>query len=138
MLILESRFSSDVSTCSCSACPGTHNIQLGSAVFSDLAMAEKVQPSPSERSRPWPCAGHRAAEQESWQSLEAHLPADPSICVDVTSKTAAHFGFSDVSYYSLKIWLIGQRMDSPIPCTFSTTDCTKLTMVANSTLIGAL
>ena len=68
-------------------------------------MAEKVLPAPSERSRPWSCAGPRAAEQESWQSLEAHLPADPSICVDVTSKTAAHFGFSDVLYYSLKIWL---------------------------------
>ena len=96
MLIWESRFSSNDSMCSCSACPGTHNIQLGSAVFFDLAMAEKVQPSPSKRSRPWPCTGPGAAEQESWQSLEAHLPADPSICVYVTSKT-----FSDVSYCSL-------------------------------------
>ena len=30
---------------------------------------------------------------------------DPSICVDVTSKTAAHFDFDDVLYYSLKAWL---------------------------------
>ena len=85
--------------------PRTHSIKFGSAGFSDLAMAEKVLPPPSEQSRPWPCAGPRAAERESWQSLEAHLPEDPSICVDVTSKTAAHFDFADVLYYSLKVWL---------------------------------
>ena len=85
--------------------PRTHSIKFGSAGFSDLAMAEKVLPPPSEQSRPWPCAGPRAAERESWQSLEAHLPEDPSICVEITSKTAAHFDFADVLYYSLKVWL---------------------------------
>ena len=86
MLILGSRFSSDVSTCSCSACPGTHNIQLGSAVFFDL---EKVQPSPSERSRPWPCAGPKAAEQESWQSsslLKLQLTSAFLMCRTTVSK----------------------------------------------------
>ena len=68
-------------------------------------MAEKVPPPPSEQSRPWPCAGPRAAESEPWQSLEVHMPEDPSICVDVTSNTAVHLDFADVWYYSLKVWL---------------------------------
>ena len=55
--------------------------------------------------RPWYCAGPRAAESETWQSLEVSLPDDPSICVDVTPLVAAHFDFPDVSYYSLKVWL---------------------------------
>ena len=102
-------------------------------------MAEKVLLPPGERSRPWPCAGPRAAAQESWQSLEAHLPEDPSVCVDVTSRTATHFDFADVSYYSLrKYGYTGQKMDIHIPCTFSIIDCTKLIMVAHFILSGAL
>ena len=101
-------------------------------------MAEKVLPPPSEQSRPWPCAGPRAAERESWQSLEVHLPEDPSICVDVTSNTAVHLDFADVWYYSLKVWLHWTEGGHPYTLTFSITGCTKLIMVANPILSGAL
>ena len=68
-------------------------------------MADTVLPPPAEQVRPWYCTGPRAAESETWQSLEVSLPDDPSICVDVTPLVAAHFDFPDVSYYSLKVWL---------------------------------
>ena len=45
---------------------------------------------------------------------------------DFDGTTASKYGY------------IGQRMDIPIPCTFSITGCTKLIMVANSILSGAL
>ena len=90
-------------------------------------MAEKVLPPPSEQSRPWPCAGPR----------EVHLPENPSY-VDVTSKTAVHWDFADVWYYSLKVWLHWTEGGHPYTLTFSITGCTKLIMVANPILSGAL
>ena len=39
---------------------------------------------------------------------------------------------------ALKYGYIGQRMDIPIPCTYSITGCIKLIMVANPILSGAL
>ena len=68
-------------------------------------MADPVLPPPTEQMRPWYCAGPRAAESETWQSLAVSLPDDPSIPVDVTPLVAAHFDSQDVSYYSLKAWL---------------------------------
>ena len=47
-------------------------------------MADPVLPPPAEQVRPWYCAGPRAAESETWQSLAVSLPDDPSIPVDVT------------------------------------------------------
>ena len=68
-------------------------------------MAVPVPPPPTEQMLPWYCAGPRAAESETWNSLAVSLPDDPSIPVDVTPLVAAHFDFQDVSYYSLKAWL---------------------------------
>ena len=68
-------------------------------------MAVPVPPPPAEQMLPWYCAGPRAAESETWNSLAVSLPDDPSIPVNVTPLVAAHFDFQDVSYYSLKAWL---------------------------------
>ena len=101
-------------------------------------MAEKVLPPPSEQSRPWPCAGPRAAERESWQSLEAHLPEDPSNAWMSLLKLQLTLTLLMCCTTASKYGYIGQRMDIPIPCTFSITDCIKLIMVANPILSGAL
>ena len=59
--------------------------------------------------------GPRAAERESWQSLEVHLPEDPSICVDVTSHTAVPLDFADVWYYTQSMATLDGGWTSPYP-----------------------
>ena len=65
-------------------------------------------------------------------------PEDPSVCVDVTSKLQFTLTLLMCCTTASKYGYIGQRMDIPIPCTFSITGCTKLIMVANPILSGAL
>ena len=95
-------------------------------------MAEKVQPSPSERSRPWPVRDLELLNKNlgsHWKlTCRQTLP-----CVWMSL-----LKLQRVVLQSQNVAALDRGWTAPIPCTFSTADCTKLTMVANSTLIGAL